>query len=340
MAATWKRQPDGSWERRLEDGRTLWAFHLEHFAWRGGVRDESGAERQPEDRSKLAVLKAGLDAWAVRHGSLAIALPPLAPACVHCGEPGKLELFEIWSGHEFQIATCCHGLWEEVVAEMAADPVWASSLLRRLGAEVLTGQRLRRVADAQAGGLLLDWQLQIRPVRFAAARAFIVRHHAHCPPPVAWRFGASCWNGPSLLGVVTVGNPVARAFNHRGIVEVNRLCVRRDVAPALRWNAASMLYGHAARTAERVGFARIITYTREDEDGTSLRAAGCCHEGPAGGGWHSAARPRGNRNTFVCKVRWSRTLHPRMAPKPPRGIAPTVESLWIGDRPGSAVCSP
>ncbi len=69
------------------------------------------------------------------------------------------------------------------------------------------------------------------------------------------------------------GNPVARAFMGRGIVEMNRLCVRRDVPAALRWNAASLLYGRAAREAERRGAQRIITYTRADETGVSLHAS-------------------------------------------------------------------
>jgi len=36
----------------------------------------------------------------------------------------------------------------------------------------------------------------------------------------------------------------------RGIVEVNRLCARRDVPAALRWNAASLLYGRAGRDSK------------------------------------------------------------------------------------------
>jgi len=86
----------------------------------------------------------------------------------------------------------------------------------------------------------------------------------------AWRFGVGVVNGCQLIGVATVGNPVARAFNGRGIVEVNRLCVRRDIVSLLCWNAASMLYGAASRAAERAGFQSIITYTHETEDGASL----------------------------------------------------------------------
>ena len=222
---------------------------------------------------------------------------------------------------------------------MDADPAWGRELLRQLGAEELTGHRLRRVGDGAGCHPMLDWQLVLRPIRFAEARAFIAEHHQYCPPPVAWRFGKSIWNGRQMLGVVTVGNPVARALMGRGIVEVNRRCIRRDVAPLLCWNAASMLYGDAARQAERAGFSRIITYSRQDEDGVSLRAAGWTDEGAAGGrGWHSPSRPRGNRNAFVPKRRWSRTLHPR-TPRlaPPAPIATTP--LWIGDPADHGACS-
>ena len=131
-----------------------------------------------------------------------------------------------------------------------------------------------------AAGVVLDWQLQHRPVSFPVARSFVRRHHAHCNPPVTWRFGQSVFNGHTMLGVIMVGNPVAPALNGRGILEVNRLCIRRDLPRALAWNAASMLYGWGAREAERRGWTHIVTYTRADEDGTSLRAAGWVQESP------------------------------------------------------------
>ena len=103
----------------------------------------------------------------------------------------------------------------------------------------------------------------------AQTRAFIARHHAHCAPPVMWRFDAAIYNGNTMLGLAIVGNPVAPGLMLRGILEVNRLCLRRDLPDALRWNAASMLYGWCAREARRRGWRKIITYTRADEPGTS-----------------------------------------------------------------------
>ena len=255
--------------------------------------------------------------------------------CPFCGEPRDLSLFEIWEDGSFQLSTCCAGLLEHVSGEMEADPCWGRELLRHLGAEDLTGHRLRRVSDGHGNGPVLDWQLRVRGVAFPVARAFIDKHHQHVGAPHAWRFGASIWNGHAMMGVLTVGNPVAPAFNGRGIVEVNRLCVRRDLNPMLRWNCCSMLLGHAAAEAGRRGFSRIITYTRGDEDGASLRASGWVCEGLAGGGgWHSGRRARSNRNAWIVKQRWSRTLSPK-PPIQPR-LPPPAAPGWLDPPAGDA----
>ena len=232
---------------------------------------------------------------------------PDAPRCLFCGQPERAAIFEIWDGHEFMLETRCEGLHETLVNELDHDPGWARVFLKTLGIERMTGYRIRRLADDGACGLLLDWQLELAPITLRDAKAFITRHHAHCGAPVGWRFGVSVRNGPTTLGVVTVGNPVAAALCNKGIIEVNRLCIRRDVPHPLRWNAASMLYGWSAREAARRGWQKIITYTRADEDGTSLRAAGWTPEARVRGrGWHSSRRSRSNRNGWVDKVRWSR----------------------------------
>ncbi|MCR0984050.1 XF1762 family protein [Roseomonas populi] len=232
--------------------------------------------------------------------------------CCHCGEPAVLELAEAWSDHAFQLETCCLTAYEEVCAGMAEDPAWARDLLRHLGAEVLLGHGLRRVADTGCGQLLLDWNPEIRPVSFACAADFVRRHHAHNAAPTAWRYGAAIANGSTLLGVVMVGNPVARGLMGRGMVEVNRLCIRRDIPRALAWNACSQLYGWAAREAEARGFERIVTYTRADEEGGSLRAVGWIREAQVRGrSWNSPTRARTDRAPLIDKHRWSRALKPR-----------------------------
>ena len=234
---------------------------------------------------------------------------PVIP-CMFCGQPEHVEIFEVW-GHEWMFETCCEGLHEQLAIEMVEDPEWAERFLRTLDLEVLCGGKLRRVADDGACGVILDWALEIREIDRDCAKRFIAQHHAHCRVPVTWRFHTGIYNGRTLLGVAVVGNPVAPALNGRGILEVNRLCIRRDTAAALRWNAASMLYGWCAREAARQGWRKIITYTRADEPGTSLRAAGWTQECRVRGrGWHSARRARSNTNSWIDKIRWARDLIP------------------------------
>ena len=57
-----------------------------------------------------------------------------------------------------------------------------------------------------------------------------------------------------------------------------------------------MLYGYACNEEKQRGYQRVITYTRADEAGTSLRAAGFVRDGrmTKGGSWHHKNRPRPN----------------------------------------------
>ena len=256
------------------------------------------------------------------------------PPCPHCGEEQEIDLHEVWSSREFMVSTCCEQSEEEVRWGLAHDPEWARALLQHLGIEAICGERLRRVADDGLGALILDWQLRLDRIAFRDARRFIDRHHEHLPGPTGWRYGQGIWNGPDLLGVVTVGQPLARAFDPHQVVEVTRLCVRRDRPAALRWNACSQLYGWAAREAQLRGFRRIITYTRQDEAGATLRAVGWCCDGPAGGrSWNWRGRPRVDRAPPCPRLRWSRELTPARAPSGRcRPAAP--EPCWLGDRQG------
>ncbi len=261
---------------------------------------------------------------------------PSTPICWFCGEPEVLEIFDIWVDGTYALETCCGALLERIGADMADDPAWARDLLRRLGAELLTGQRLRRVCDDTGTVTLLDCKLEVRPVSFRDAAAFVAAHHSHCGPPLMHRFSLGVWNGKRLMGVAMVGNPVARALMGRNLVEATRVCVRRDTERMLRDGCCSKLYAAAAHSAERAGHGKIITYLRADEEGTSIRAAGWVKEAVVPGrGWHSARRQRSNgNNAFVAKVRWSRTLRPKpKAPAVPPRAQPAALPDWtrIGD---------
>lgn len=227
--------------------------------------------------------------------------------CLFCGGEERVALADIFADGAFAIETCCDGLHEFLCAQDEA--AWREQLLE-LGINDLTGQRLRRVLP-ESEGLVLDYKLTIRPVRLAEARAFVARHHAHASsPPIGWRFGASVWNGFGVIGVAMVGRPVARMLDASRIVEVNRLCVRRDVPAGLRHCACSMLYSWSAREARKRNFSEIITYTLADsEPGTSLIAAGWQRDAVTRGGtWSRASRPRIDKAPITAKVRWRRRL--------------------------------
>lgn len=141
--------------------------------------------------------------------------------------------------------------------------------------------------------------LQLQPVTFREACAFIETYHRHHKPPQGFRFCIAANDGAQVVGVVVVGRPVARHLDDTWTAEVTRLCT--DGTP----HAASMLYAAAWRAARAMGYRRLITYILKDETGTSLRAAGWRLIGQAGGGsWSRAERPRVDTHPLEQKQLW------------------------------------
>jgi len=133
--------------------------------------------------------------------------------------------------------------------------------------------------------------MRLVPVTFAQAKEFITDWHRHNRPPVGHKFSIGVATDDGLLvGVATVGRPVARSYDDGLTLEVNRTAT--DGTP----NANSMLYGAAWRAAKALGYQRLITYTQADETGASLRAAGwrVIAQRSARKGWDAASRPRDN----------------------------------------------
>lgn len=110
--------------------------------------------------------------------------------------------------------------------------------------------------------------MQIAPITFKTACAFVARLHRHNKPPVGHKFSIGLTDGETLVGVVMCGRPIARHEDDGFTLEVNRTCTDGTD------NANSMLYGAARRAAWALGYRRIMTYTQADESGASLRAAG------------------------------------------------------------------
>lgn len=134
--------------------------------------------------------------------------------------------------------------------------------------------------------------LRLVPVSFADAAGFIAEWHRHHEPPAGHKFSIGVANDNNVLvGVATVGRPVARHLDDGLTLEVNR------TATDGTRNANSMLYGAAARAAFALGYRRLITYTQAAETGASLRGAGwrVIAERPQRRGWTTPSRPRDNR---------------------------------------------
>ena len=109
--------------------------------------------------------------------------------------------------------------------------------------------------------------LELQPITYKEACEFISRHHSHHLPPQGWKFGIAVNDGEKIVGVVTVGRPVARHLDNGWTLEVTRNCTDGTK------NVASMLYGAAWRAVKAMGYKRLISYTLKEEKGTSLIAA-------------------------------------------------------------------
>lgn len=106
--------------------------------------------------------------------------------------------------------------------------------------------------------------LELRPCDFDTAVRFVGAHHRHNKPPVGHKFSISVYDGDRLCGVCMVGRPIGRYLDDGLTLEVNRCCTDGTR------NACTMLYGAAQRAAAALGYKRIITYTLESENGSSL----------------------------------------------------------------------
>lgn len=141
--------------------------------------------------------------------------------------------------------------------------------------------------------------LELQPITFPEAAAFIRQHHRHHLPSVGWKFGIAVNDGEKVVGVVTVGRPVSRRLDNGWTLEVTRCCTDSTR------HAASMLYAAAWRATKALGYRRLVTYTLAAEPGTSLRAAGwrSLYETP-GRSWDVPSRPRVDTHPLGQRTLW------------------------------------
>lgn len=145
--------------------------------------------------------------------------------------------------------------------------------------------------------------LELKPCDFAMARAFVGEHHRHNKPPVGHKFSIACYEGDRLCGVCIVGRPVGRYLDDGLTLEVTRCCTDGTR------NACTKLYGAACRAAQALGYKRIVTYTRQSENGASLRASNWTCDGQAGGThWTGQRYEQTELVLDEMKVRWRKEL--------------------------------
>lgn len=146
-----------------------------------------------------------------------------------------------------------------------------------------------------------DARMTLAPLSIKGARREVARLHRHLPVVVGGLFGSALYCGGELLGVAIASEPKARMLRGRGIVEITRCATNGHK------NACSKLYGALCRAAAAIGYAEAITYTRLDEPGTSLLAAGFKDHGiTADQSWSRSARLRKGETSQV--RRWKRQL--------------------------------
>lgn len=148
------------------------------------------------------------------------------------------------------------------------------------------------------------------PATLEEANAVVRRLHRHHRPVPGAKFCIGVSDGrtgmadedyPKFCGVLIAGRPIARGFDDGVTLEVTR-CATDGTR-----NAASLLYGAARRATFALGYRRLITYTRADESGASLRGAGwkVIAERPARS-WarSSKARPRDDQSEPYARLLW------------------------------------
>jgi hypothetical protein len=142
------------------------------------------------------------------------------------------------------------------------------------------------------------------PCSVTKARSVVESWHRHHGASTSALFAAAVADDEGIVrGVALIGRPVARLLDDGWTLEVTR--VATDGTP----NACSMLYGIARRLAATLGYARLITYTRADEPGSSPKAAGLTDDGPIRArSWDMPGRPRTDKTEIVQRRRWSLDL--------------------------------
>ena len=147
--------------------------------------------------------------------------------------------------------------------------------------------------------------MKLIPITLKQSKDFVAQHHRHNKPHTGHKLSIGLADSSgNLIGVISVGRPVARALDDGFTAEVSRSCTLGHK------NANSMLYGAAWRACKAMGYLRCITYTQKNESGSSLRASGWIIDKnlPPRKSWAESSKSsnvkRDSRFGGVERVRW------------------------------------
>lgn len=115
--------------------------------------------------------------------------------------------------------------------------------------------------------------MRLHPTSLRAANDFVAEHHRHNGRTArnGGKFAISVVDDAGVtIGVAIVGNPLSATYMDGMTTEVLRVCTALG-APK---NVCSMLYGACWRAWKAMGGDRLVTYTLQKEQGTSVQAAG------------------------------------------------------------------
>lgn len=142
--------------------------------------------------------------------------------------------------------------------------------------------------------------MKIVPITQRDAKAWIDKVHRHLDPPVGDIIRVALTSDGIIVGVGVAGRPGARGLQDGTTIEVTRVAVLEGYP-----NACSIIYGALRRAAKSLGWQRVVTYTRADEPGSSVKAAGFRLDGHVRGrDWSCRSRPRKAVKEIIDKNRW------------------------------------
>jgi hypothetical protein len=149
--------------------------------------------------------------------------------------------------------------------------------------------------------------LRIVPVELKEANEFIGALHRHHKPVQGHRFSIGVKKDGKLVGVATIGRPVARLTPAKEVLEVTRLCTDGTK------NACSALYSAAARIGKEMGYLQIQSFILDSENGASLKASGWTFVSISPGGqWkHTDGKPRRTDQPTCPKHKYVKILNQR-----------------------------